>query len=147
MKDTLCEKLIHLATSQECMAELADKMEQWSYSQLNMERSAFESMNESDKVLNMSKEGIHLTGLLKEANNKIAEVREAEKINELVEAINVLFVNISEAALNANEILHTMEAEIAFQKEIEEDIKTTIVHVSESVDTTLAFTELLMADI
>jgi hypothetical protein len=44
------ERLLLLATAQEYMTDVADKMDKWDNSQLTVEKSAFEAMNVSDHI-------------------------------------------------------------------------------------------------
>lgn len=149
MKDKLNERLILLATAQECMTDVADKMDQWNSSQLNMEKSAYDSMNMSDHVLNMSKEGKRLVNLLQECCNEISVGTTADKYLKMItllEEVKNLFHNIHEASSIANDISHQIEGEVAFQKDIGEEIKNNLIIVGESIDSTLACTEFIIAD-
>ena len=72
MKELLNERLILLATTQEQMTKITDMMEQWSDSQQNTEKDAFDAMNVSDHVLNSTKEGKKLLDLLEESVHDIS---------------------------------------------------------------------------
>ncbi len=150
MKNGICEKIVLLATASEHMTDVADMMVQWNSSQSNTEKYAFESINESDKVLAMSKEGQRLTKLLKDyCDEELSDSVTVHKHRQeaLLEELNNLFLNISKSTQNANEILHNLEAEIALQKEIEEGMTNSLIYVTQNIDATLASTELLMADL
>ena len=150
MRDMISEKLIQLATAQGCMTDVADMMEHWANSQLNTEKIAYESLNESDKVLNMSKEGYRLIELLQDCCKEISAGTTADKylkMTALLEEIKNLFQNINEATSTVNDISHKIEGEVAFQKEIEEEIRSHLVHVGESLDIAVACAELTLAEI
>lgn len=149
MKDMINERLILLATAQESMMDVTEMMSQWDNSQLLTEKSAFDSMNVSDAVLNMSKEGGRLVGLLEECCSEIAVGTSAEKylkMTALLEEIRNLFHNITEASASVNDISHKIEGEVAHQKEIEENIKNHLNSVGESLDSAVACAELMMAE-
>ncbi len=150
MKDIINERLILLATAQECMMDVADMMDQWDSSQLMTEKSAFESVNVSDNILNMSKEGNRLVSLLQECCNEITVGTTADKylkMTALLEEIKNLFQNIMEASNSSNVISHMIEGEVALQKTIEEDIKNHLTNVCESLDIAVARAELIMTDL
>lgn len=149
MKDKLKERLILLATAQECMTDVTDMMDQWNSSQLNTEKSAFDSINMADHVLNMSKEGKRLIDLLQECCNEIIVGATADKylkMTALLEEVKNLFHKINEASAAANDISHKIEGEVAFQKVIGEGIKGNLTLVSESIDSALACAEFIMAE-
>lgn len=149
MKDIMKDRLIQLATAQEFMADVADKMTRWDKSQLVMEKSAFESLNYSDEVLNLSKEGSSLVARLLECCQAVVKspgVIEQKKMTSVLEEIHDMFNKINEASSNINEIAHKIEGEAAIQKEIEEDIKISLIEVGESVDAAAACAEFIMAD-
>lgn len=149
MKDFMKDRLILLATAQECMTEVADKIAKWDNSQLIMEKSAFESLNYSDDVMNYSKNGSILVGRLLECCQSLLKNPcsvEQMKMEAVLEELLNDFQRIREASTHINEIAHRIEAEAATQKEIEENIKKSLASVSESVDTAAACAELTMTD-
>lgn len=150
MKDILSERLLLLATTQEFMTTITDKMEQWSTSQLNTEKSAFDSMNMSDRVLNMSRDGKRLVELLRECCKECKVTSDSttdEYLNMtlLLDDMKNLFQLITEASAEVNDISHRIEGEVAFQKEIGEGIKNNLILVGESIDSTIACAEFIMA--
>lgn len=150
MKDLISERLILLATAQESMMDVSEMMSQWDSSQLLTEKNAFDSMNVSDAVLNMSKEGERLVGLLEECCSEIAVGASAEKylkMTALLEEIWNLFHSITEASAKVNDISHKIEGEVAYQKEIEENIKNHLNSVGESLNSALACAEMMMAEL
>ncbi|MDD3172280.1 MAG: hypothetical protein PHF63_01200 [Herbinix sp.] len=150
MKKTINDRLILLATAQECMADVADKMVQWDKSQLIMEKSAFDSMNVSDEVLRLSKEGSVLVDRLIESCQAMLEnpnAVEHQKMSVVLEEIYKVFYNISVASTNVSMISHKIEKEAAAQKDIEEELKEVLVGVSESIDSAVACAELILAEI
>lgn len=150
MKDMISERLVHLASAQESMADIVDKAEQWVKSQLQMEKIAYESLNASDTILNLSKEGNLLVELLQKHYNDVSLDISGEqypKISLLLDEVKLLFHKINHAAANANEFSHEVEGEVAFQREIGEVMKKNMLNVGESLDCAVACIELLMTEI
>jgi hypothetical protein len=150
MKDINSERLILLATAQECMTDLADMIDQWDKSQLIVEKSTFETMNVSDKILNLSKEGNRLVEKIHDTyRGSLTSLNsiETQKVNSFLEEVQGIFYNILENALTANEISHNLEEEVAVQREIEEGIKQSCRLVGESIDTAVACAELMIAEL
>ena len=150
MKDLISERLILLATAQESMMEMTDRMDQWGNSQLSLEKSAFDCLNISDKVLNLSKEGNLLVKKLQECclamMNNPNENTYKQNMKDVLAELHGVFSNITETSAYVNEISHQIEGEVAVQKEMEVVIKNTFNHVSESIDSALACAELMLAE-
>jgi predicted phage-related endonuclease len=107
-------------------------------------------MNVSDTVLNMSKEGGRLVGLLQECCTEIAVGTSAEKylkMTAVLEEIRNLFHSITEASAAVNDISHKIEGEVAYQKQVEENIKNHLSSVGESLDSVVACAELMIAEL
>lgn len=150
MINKLDEKLLVLSNAQENMTYIADIMEQWDCSQFDVERIAYESINLSDSVLNMSKEGCRLTELLEECCREVSKEISADqysKMSALLEEIQSTFQNISETTMVENEICHQMEEEIANQRELQENIKSRLSRISESLDVSVASAELILSEL
>jgi hypothetical protein len=150
MRNKLNEKLLVLANAQERMTYVSDIMEQWDNSQFNAEKIAYESINLADSVLNMSKEGCRLSLLLEECCKEMSMGTSADKylrMTAFLEEIKSLFQNISEATTVENEICHQMEEEIANQRELQENIKSTLSQIGESLDVSVASTELILSEL
>ena len=149
MKEMLNERLILLATAQECMTNVSDMIDQWDKSQLIVEKSTFETMNVSDTILNLSNEGNLLIEKIKEryrASLASLNAEDTQKVNTFLEQVQGLFYNIVENASKANEVSHKLEAEVAVQREIEDGIKRAYVRVIESVDSAVACAEFVLAE-
>lgn len=150
MKDIMNERLILIATAQKCMTDVAEMMEQWDDSQLNTEKYAFDSMNVSDKVLNLSKEGNSLIEHLHECCKDVHTGLSNEKCKKMVviqEELKRLFLNIMELSYEANDIAHKIEGEVSSQKEIEEGIKCQLSQLGENLDAAVACDEFIMAEL
>ncbi len=150
MKDMMKDRLILLATAQEFMSEIDDKMNKWDQSQLFMEKSAFESLNLSDEVLKLSKEGNALVGRLLECCQGVVRnpgAMEQKKVMVVLEEIHEVFQKINDATTSMNEIAHNIEEEAAKQRVIEDGVKTTLIEVGSSIDTVAACAELMIADL
>ncbi len=149
MRNELDEKLVVLAKAQECMIYVADTMERWDSSQFNVEKIAYESINLSDTMVNMSKEGCRLALVLQEYYNEISLGISADKylkMTAFLEEIKSLFQSISEIAEVENEISHQMEEEIAGQRELQEDIKCNLCQIGESLDVSVASVEFVLSE-
>lgn len=149
MKDFMKDNLIVLANAQEFMTEIADNMTVWDNSQLVMEKSAFESLNLSDEVLNLSKNGVDLVGRLLECCHSLVEnpcAVEQSKVKAVLKELLASFDRIIESSVNINEISHSIEAQAAVQKDLEEEIKKSIAGVSESINAAAACAEFIMTE-
>jgi uncharacterized protein YPO0396 len=150
MKDMVKDRLILLATAQEYMIEVADKLEQWENSQLVTEKYMFESMNETDKVLNLSREGSHLIKKMKDfcSEGNIGEASDQHlKLESQLQEFQNLFKNIMTSSAAANELSHRIESEAAEQKKMEEEIRNTLSQVSGSIESAVACAEIVLAEL
>lgn len=150
MRDLMKDNLIVLANAQEFMAEVADKMAKWDNSQLVMEKSAFESLNLSDEVLNLSKNGVDLVGRLLECCHSLVEnpcAVEQSKVKAVLMELLASFDKITESSANINEIAHSIEAEAAVQRDLEGEIKKSLTGLNESIDTAAACAEFIMTEL
>lgn len=150
MKDTDKERLIHLATAQEFMADAADQITKWDETQLVLEKSAFDSLNISDDVLKYSQECSALVGKLLACCQTLVknpDAIEQKKMVVVLSEIHDIFEKINEASINLSAISHRIEGQVAVQREIEEDIKNSHVQLRECIDTAAASTELIIADL
>jgi predicted transcriptional regulator len=150
MKDIINERLILLATAQECMTDVSDMIEQWDKSQLIVEKSTFETMNVSDKILNLSHQGNQLIEKIRDTyRESLTSLNsiETQNVNRFLEEVHGIFHNILENASIANEVSHKLEEEVAIQKEIEDGIKLSCRLIGERVDEAVACAELVMAEL
>lgn len=149
MKSKIEDRLKLLAKAQESMSDVADMMACWDKSQQTMEKSAFESLNVSDEVLNLSKEGSLLIGRILECCRAVMKnpgPEENQRMAAVLEEIHEVFLNISNASINVNNISHRIESEAASQKRMEEDIRKSLVQVGDSLDSAIACAEMVLAE-
>ncbi|MBP1755472.1 MAG: hypothetical protein H6Q59_1870 [Firmicutes bacterium] len=149
MKEIGDQRLVHLATAQECMFDVTKKIEQWESSQLVLEKNAFDTMNMSDTILNLSKEGTQLVEQLQEYFLiGMAEAREEEikLVASLLLDIQGMFDRIVDHSFCANETAHILEAEVAEQREIGEGMKDRVGMVIDNIDAAAACEEFLFAE-
>lgn len=149
MKDTIKDRLIHLAVAQEFMTDVTDKMADWDKSQSVMEQSAFDSLNVSDDVLRLSREGSELIDNLSEcclALVKNPGVTEQKELSEVLAEIHNIFNKINEASARISIISHQIEGQAAIQKKLEEGVKQSLEQLGGSIDTVAACAEFIMAD-
>lgn len=149
MKELVKDKLIQLATAQEFMVGTTDKLVQWDKSQLTMEKSAFDSLNLSDEVLNLSKSGSVLVGRLLECCQELLRnprAAEQKKVALVLEELLEIFGRIEDSSARINEISHRIESEAETQKEIEEGIKNSLGEMAETIDTAAACAEFMMSE-
>lgn len=149
MKDMINERLKQLAVAQECMIDVVDVMEKWESSQVVLEKSTFDSINISDKALNLSKDGNRLIFQLILHCRKISEnpsKSDIEALAGLLEEIGGMFRNILDATKTANDTAHNLELEVAYQREIAENIKTSVGTISNSVNQAVACAEFLLTE-
>jgi len=150
MKELLNERLILLATTQEQMTKITDMMEQWSDSQQNTEKDAFDAMNVSDHVLNSTKEGKKLLDLLEESVHDISSDIDSGRYfitTGFLNEIRKVFNNLTEQSVRANEISHKIEAGVACQMELVDEIKNRIEVINDAIDSTVACAEIIIADL
>ena len=148
MKDLSNERLILLATVQERMMDVAVMLEQWDNSRLIAEKNAFDSINISDRILNLSKEGNNLMCLLQQCFLEIQSIADSEHLHNmslLLAELHKLIQNITETSAEWNDISHQIEEEVAYQNEIKENVSNHLCQIAECVDITMARTELLAA--
>lgn len=149
MKDMIKERLVLLAQAQENMTEIIDRLSSWDNSQLSVEKSAFTSMNVSDRILNLSKEGNRLAEKLQEycSNDKMGyEAIDTQKVASILHDVQSLFQTIWQSANEANETSHNLENEIALQREVVEEIKSSISDINETVDQAMACAEFILCE-
>jgi methyl-accepting chemotaxis protein len=149
MRDDVNERLKSLACSQECMMRIADSMDQWENSQLILEQSTFDAINISDKAVTLSKEGRRLAAGLQECFNEISHELAGEatnKISATINEMNVILQNLVKVAVASSEISHNIEREASTQREVVEFMKCSVDKAMESLDSTVACAELIMAD-
>lgn len=150
MKNMINERLKLLATAQECMIEVSDIIEKWENSQLAIEKSTFDSINVSDRALNLSREGKRLVSKLLDCCQIISahpEKTDVESIARLLKEAGILFQSIYETNKNSNEIAHNLEQEVASQREIAEHMKSSAGTISSSVNQAVACAEFLLAEL
>lgn len=138
------ERLVLLATAQESMTEVDDKMAKLDISQLTIEKSAFDAMNVSDHILNMSRECKGLVAKMQEYLQRCTVCPEEEaKLNiaSLLEELQNKLQKIGTASSDINDISHKIEGETASQRVIKEGINHSLTHVRESVDVAVACAE------
>lgn len=149
MKNISNERLLLLANAQESMRDLSNRMDIWDESQQNTEKYAFDSINISDHVLNMSREGKRLIAMLQEHYNKNCPDKSEEDsiiMVEIIEEIKNIFIQTTKASFTANDIAHKIEEEIALQKEIGEGIKGNLDTINESLDAAVACAEMMFTE-
>lgn len=150
MKDMISERILQLATAQECMIDVAISIDQWEQSQLMLEKSAFETMNTADTILNLSKEGNLLVDKLQDrffAGMKHVDTENAKEVRDLLDNIQKLFHLVLEKAQSANETAHNLEIEVATQREIGENMQQSVNCINESVEAAVACAEFILAEI
>lgn len=149
MKDIANQRLVHLATAQESIFDVTKLIEKWEESQTVLERNAFDTMNMSDTILNLSKEGTKLVERLQEYFlTGMADAREEDikLVASLLKEIQGMFDAIVDYAFCSNETAHILENEVAEQREIGDDMKTNVCKVMDLIDTCAACEEFLFAE-
>ncbi len=149
MKELSNQRLVHLATAQESILEVTKLIEKWEQSQLVLEKNAFDTINMSDTVLNLSKEGTKLVERLQEyfqiGMNKARE-EDIKLVASLLQEIQGMFDHIVDHCVCANETAHNLENEVAKQQEIGEEMKTRVCRVVDDIDSVVACEEFLFAE-
>ncbi len=147
--EDLHERLRLIASAQEEMVHVADLMEQWDKAQLSVEKSSFDTINMSDKVLNLSKEESQLLTGLKESYHMIEDKLDSdqkERVVSLYGQINDLIYKIVDIAYASNDVSHVLEREVACQREITDRIKVSFDQMNGSMNQAVACAEFLMAE-
>lgn len=143
------ERLLLLANAQQTIKDLSNRMEQWKELQIQSEQYAFDAMNISDQVLNMSRDGKSLITTLQDCyhtpgNHQCSE--DSNMFHKVMEDIDALFLLITKASYRVNEVAHKVEEVIAVQKEIGDNIKNNLEVIEESLDTAVACAEFMFSE-
>ncbi len=150
MKDIANQRLVYLATAQESIFDVTKMIEKWEQSQLVLEKNAFDTMNMSDTILNLSKEGTKLVKRLQEYfMTGLSESKEEDikLVAFLLQEIQGMFDRIVDHSACANETAHIIENEVAVQREIGDSMKTEVCKVIDHIDSCAACEEFLFAEI
>ena len=150
MKELLSEKLVVLASAQKKLEEVTDRIDQWENSQVTLEKGVFETLNVSDTIVSLTKEGNQMVRELQDyfsqAELQLTE-QDARQNAELLKEIHNLFHTIQSNAKHTNEIIHNCDQAVAAQREIGEAAKTSLNTISESVGCAVACTEMILAEL
>ncbi|MDF2908043.1 MAG: hypothetical protein K0R34_3364 [Herbinix sp.] len=149
MKDIANQRLVHLATAQESIFDVTKLIEQWEESQTVLEKNAFDTMNMSDTILNLSKEGTKLVERLQVYFlTGMADAREEDIkfVASLLKEIQGMFDRIVDHSFCANETAHILENEVASQREIGDGMKSNVCKVMDQIDSCAACEEFLFAE-
>lgn len=148
MKEMISERLVQLSGVQESMVKIHKVMDHWDVSQALLEKNAFDAINVSDKVLNLSKEGQNLIARLQESYNCCVTrcPEHAAEISDIMEQLKSVFKNVFSASIKVSEISHDLEHESSHQKEIKDGLGKVIGTVTEGVDAAIACAEFLLAE-
>ncbi len=141
------DDLILLSSIRESMADVTDKLKKWDATQTTIEQGAYESMNASDTVLNLSKVGSFLVDKLRECCNELVTnpgEESTKMIKNSLEELATTFTHITLASSIINDKAHTIEKNVADLKEIEEGATTSVHKMSETLDEVIASAELQM---
>ena len=147
--DITNQRLVHMATAQESILIMTRRIEQWEQSQAVLEKNAFDTMNMSDTILNLSKEGTKLVQRLQEyflTAMADAGEEDTERVASLLQEIQGMFGLIVDHSFCFNETAHILENEVAEQREIGEDMKQQVNKIADQIDACAACEELLYAE-
>lgn len=149
MRKMIKERLVQLSSAQEAMRGISGVMEHWNESLALLEKNAFDAINVSDKVLNLSKEGQNLIARLQDGYKSCVSrcPEHAKEIHEIMEQLKSVFIDVFDASVKVSEISHDLEHESSIQKEIKDGLVKTIGTVNESIDSAIAYAEFLIAGI
>ena len=150
MKEMINERILQFAVAQECMVDVAIRIDQWEQSQEILEKNAFDCMNIADTILNLSKEGTELVNQLYDCFHlgmKHIDTPEARQVAEILSNVHQLFHHVLEKAQTANDIAHNLEQEISSQRELGEGMQESVNLINESVDAAVACAEFIMAEL
>lgn len=148
MKDLANERLVYLATAQESLFGMTDRMEQWEHSQLILEKNSFDTMNISDKILSLSEAGSGLACQLQE--HYLAGMptgsEDLRRTAEMLHDIQNIFSQILDHSRCANETAHILEKEVAGQMELVDSMKGLVCRAMGQIDSVAACDEFLLAE-
>ncbi|MBB2184143.1 hypothetical protein H0486_14785 [Lachnospiraceae bacterium MD1] len=150
MKDMVNERLLLLSTAQESLMDIADILDQWEISQRLLEKNSFDLLNVSDRILDLAKEGNQLSSKLQNYSEEISQNQNEKSVEKTIEFINEIeeiIRNLHNVAKSISEVSHNLELEVVSQKEIEDELKDAVDHVSKSVDSAVACAEMVLAEI
>lgn len=149
MREMINDKMKKFAASQEFFDNISDVTKQWDTSQLYLEKMMFDSLNNSDCVLNLSKEGRQLSSKLLECCDKIKGNDDTiilTQIAEIAEEIKTIFSKLVNSSKEASEISHTMEEHVNHQRQAAEECKASVHQIKENIDEAMACAEFLLTE-
>jgi len=139
------EHLKQLAQAQEGVFDVSGTLEKWEASRKKLEKTSFDSINISDKAMNLSKEGKKLATELSSRYSRMLEKPDTDHITELaglLEETVVAFNQLREIALISSDTAHSLEQEAAMQQEIAESMTDSIEQIGRSINQAVACVEL-----
>lgn len=141
--DKTSEQLKLLAQAQECVGNASDIIEQWEYSQKNVEQATFDVINISDLALRLSKQGKELMLNIQDQYEQMLEqnINNRKEIETLIAETMAVFQQLREVALTTSNTAHILEKEVVIQREAVKNMVHTIEHISGSVNQTVACAE------
>ena len=139
------EHLRQLAQAQEGIFDVSEVLEKWEASRRKLEKTSFDSINISDKAMNLSKEGKKLAAELLSKYSQLAEKPDTDGIKDLeglLEKTVMAFQRLREVALLSSDTAHSLEQEAAMQREIAESVAASIDLIGRSINQAVACAEL-----
>ena len=139
------EHLKQLAHAQEGIFDISGILEKWEASRKKLEKTSFDSINISDKAMNLSKEGKKLATELLSKYSQLAEKPDTDGIKDLeglLEETVMAFQRLREVALLSSDTAHSLEQEVAMQREIAENVAASIDLIGRSINQAVACAEL-----
>lgn len=144
MKDMVRDKIKQLGEAKESMLHLVNAIEKLEDSQQRMEKDAYESINASDRALNLSKEGKLLIQKISDHLSSSQESQQTCEMKGFLDEVNTILSKIMAAAHISNDKLHVMEHEVASRCKLTDNMKNQVKDVSESLDQVTACAEMLL---
>ena len=139
------EYLRQLAQAQEGVFDVSGVLEKWEASRRKLEKTSFDSINISDKAMNLSREGKKLAAELLSKYSQLTErldMDDVKNLEGLLEETVMVFQRLREVALLSSDTAHSLEQEAAMQREITESVTDSIDLIGKSINQAVACLEL-----
>lgn len=150
MRELINEKLKELASSKQHIDDITEIMTKWDSWQLSLEKTMFDSLNNSDRILNLSKEGRQLSSKLFDYCNSMDETSDntaLSEIKKIIEETKTVFSKLVITSKEASELSHKMEEGITFQRQASDEFIESVNQIKVNLDDAVACAEFLLTEI
>ncbi|HHU73077.1 MAG TPA: hypothetical protein GXZ28_00430 [Clostridiales bacterium] len=148
MKDTISQRLKQFGMTQECLHKVAENIECLEACQTALEKSAFDSINYSDKVIYQISKGMNVLKELESCHQKhfgSMDPFAQRELKDMTENLRDLMDSIASIWMSSSEVTHYIEQEVACQHKTVTNIKDYVSLIREHLNQISACAEMLLA--